>query len=303
MSSAARQPRSARLARSIVLPNGFRVRDILDFHRRDALAISERTRGDYLEKGLIWEGRPACLAIRFDGGRADITLSVDGASQANVSALTAMARRMLGLLQPVDDFERAYRTHPQLGALIIRQTGLRVPLLPTPFEALTWAITGQQISLAAAISLRRNLIQIAGSTHSCGLACYPDAQRVANLSETQLRRAGLSHAKARTMLSLSREIAEDRLPLDAWMIDVPVEEIRDSLQRMSGIGPWTVNYLLLRGFGWLDSSLHGDAAVRRKLQRLLGSTDKISEDHARSWLGNFSPWRALAAAHLWAMPP
>lgn len=103
------------------------------------------------------------------------------------------------------------------------------------------------------------------------------------------------------MILLSQELAANRLPLQQWMSRLPVAEIRETLLRLRGIGPWTVDYALLRGFGWLDGSLHGDAAVRRKLQRLLGSAEKVTEDYARRWLAEFSPWRALVAAHLWAM--
>lgn len=94
---------------------------------------------------------------------------------------------------------------------------------------------------------------------------------------------------------------EGRLPLDDWMRTLPVEEIRTQLEALHGIGPWTVNYALLRGFGWLDGSLHGDAAVRRGLQALLGQPEQVSEAQARAWLAEFSPWRALVGAHLWAM--
>jgi DNA-3-methyladenine glycosylase II len=50
----------------------------------------------------------------------------------------------------------------------------------------------------------------------------------------------------------------------------------------------------------MDGSLHGDVAVRRNIQTLLGTTEKISADEAQVWLQEFSPWRALVAAHLWA---
>ncbi len=44
-----------------------------------------------------------------------------------------------------------------------------------------------------------------------------------------------------------------------------------------------------------------DAAVRRGLQTLLQSSEPISETQASQWLAQFSPWRALVAAHLWAL--
>lgn len=301
-SRATEQKISQDVSCSIPLPDDFRVADVLNFHGRDALAVAERIDGHSLQKGLTWEGQPACLTICFDTGRADVQLAVDGITHITPDGLTRMTRRILGLTQRVEDFTHAYRTHPQLGPLIARLPGLRVPLSATPFEALTWAVTGQQISLVAAISLRRRLIEAAGVRHSTGLACYPNAERTMALSATDLHHAGFSRAKAQTLSMLSHQVAANRLPLDTWVATMPVDEMREQLLRLHGIGPWTVDYTLLRGFGWLDGSLHGDAAVRRKLQRLLGSTAAVTENFTRNWLAEFSPWRALVAAHLWSLP-
>jgi len=302
MSPSAQQRAAPGVACSIPLPDDFRVADVLAFHGRDALAVAELIDGHSLHKGLTWQGQPACLRIDFGPSRAEVRLTVDGATHTTPQELAGMARRILGLTQPVENFTRACRAHPQLGPLIDRLPGLRVPLSATPFEALTWAITGQQISLRAAIALRRRLIEAAGVRHSTGLACYPDAARVAALDASELHRAGFSRAKAQTIGLLSREVAANRLPLETWLTALPVDAMREHLLRLRGIGPWTVDYTLLRGFGWLDGSLHGDAAVRRKLQRLLGPAAAVTPDFTRRWLAQFSPWRALVAAHLWAMP-
>lgn len=287
---------------SLELPADYRVAELLAFHRRDTQALAERVRGDGLDKGVLWHGQPACLSIRFDVASVSACLMVDGAVAGDVGSLRGLVAHMLGLGQPVRDFETAHAGHPQLGPLLARQAGLRVPQAPTPFEALSWAISGQQISLPVAISLRRKLIQLAGRQHSSGLLCYPDAEAVVGLQESQLRAAGFSQAKAQALLLLSREIVAGHLPLDAWLANEPAEVITERLLALRGIGPWTVDYALLRGFARLDGSLHGDAAVRRQLQRLLGSADKLSQPFTRDWLAPFSPWRALVAAHLWAMP-
>lgn len=287
---------------TVELPADFRVGAVLAFHGRDPQAVAERIAGNCLHKGLSWEGRPACLTISFEGRQAKAELSIDGASSAEAAVLTKKLRHMLGLTQRVEDFEQQFRAHPQLGPLIERQRGLRVPQAATPFEALSWAIIGQQISVGAAVSIRRRLIQACGLVHSGGLLCHPDAEQVTRLNEADLRRAGFSQTKAQTLILLSRGVVSNKLPLDVWARSVPTDEIRETLLALRGIGPWTVNYALLRGFGWLDGSLHGDVAVRHKLQLLLGITEKISETFARDWLVEFSPWRALVAAHLWAMP-
>ncbi|MBS0542744.1 MAG: DNA-3-methyladenine glycosylase 2 [Proteobacteria bacterium] len=288
-----------------LLPAAFRRREILAFHRRDAQeiaeAVAESETDALLRKGLVWNGAPAHLQVRFRADCVEASMVIDGAGDpAGAERFEGMVHRMLGLAQEVDAFERRHRDHPQIGGLILRQAGLRVPVAATPFEALTWAVTGQQISLGVAVSLRRKLILAAGVRNSWGLMCYPDPDRVAALSVDALRQAGFSTAKANTLLTVARLAADGGLPLDAWLQAPPIAEIRRRLLDVRGIGPWTVDYTLLRGFGWMDGSLHGDAAVRRGLQALLGSEDRISESEACAWLAQFSPWRALLAAHLWA---
>lgn len=284
------------------LPATFRPDDILAFHRRDPQATAERIADAQLEKGLLWRGSPACLSIRFAPGKAHAQLSVEGSTdEADPPVFAAMVHRMLGLTQDVEAFEARYRDHPEIGRLITAQAGLRVPLAATPFEALSWAITGQQISVHAAVSLRRKLILAAGVRHANGLFCYPDAQRILQLSADTLRAAGFSTSKAQSHQLLARHVADGSLPLDAWVRDFPGEDVvRERLEALRGIGPWTVNYALLRGFGWLDGSLHGDAAVRRGLRTLLNAAEPLSEAQAKAWLAPFSPWRALVGAHLWA---
>lgn len=286
----------------IKLPKGFRRSDVLAFHRRDSEQVAERIDNSVLEKGLIWEGHAACLSLRFNNASVAAELAIDGRVGAEVGqSMQRTVRRMLGLTQRVEVFERAYREHPLIGALLQRHSGLRVPLTATPFEALTWAITGQQISVSAAVSVRRNLIRAAGLRHSSGLWCFPQAAQIATLTEVQLRRLGYSKTKARTLVELSEQVETGRLPLHDWIDTPPEDEIRDRLLAIRGVGPWTVSYALLRGFGCLDGSLHGDVAVRRNLQVLLNRKDKIGEAEAQAWLAAFSPWRALVAAHLWAL--
>ncbi|CAH9018582.1 DNA-3-methyladenine glycosylase family protein [Candidatus Nitrosacidococcus sp. I8] len=284
------------------LPRGFHGHNILVFHDRDSEQTAERV--DYsknlLEKGILWQGLPACLTLQFKSKQVVATLQVDGDRDISELEALSMVRRMLGLNQNINNFEKTYYQHPQLGALLKKQAGLRVPVSSTPFEALVWAITGQQISLAAAISIRRKLIKILNIKHSSGIYCHPDAEAFSHLDQDKLRSIGYAKTKAKTLLNLSQGVMENTLPLDNWLAQqTSVEEISQKLIEVPGIGPWTISYGLLRGYSWLDGSLHGDAGMRRGLQKLLGLESKITAEEAEKWLAPFSPWRALVAAHLW----
>lgn len=284
---------------AIDLPADYSTANFIAYHLRDPAQISERWHDGVLYKALSWNGKAACLALTFTDTQVTAHFDCDH-SDIDRAALDAMLRKMLGLDQDIVNFERAAVRHPQLGPLVQQQRGLRVPASATPFEALVWAIVGQQISVQAAISIRRRLVQAVGTRHSTGLWSHPDAHTVATTSPDTLRNAGLSAAKVRTLLAASQAIVQGELCLSDPIDTLAAQKLQDQLTSIRGIGPWTADYTLLRGYGWLDGSLHGDAAVRRSLRAILQQETPVSADYTREWLTEFSPWRALAAAHLWA---
>ena len=305
------------------LPQPYRWQEFLAFHGRDAQQRSELLQAaeQRLFKALIWHGQPALLVLQWNQERVQARLHVpDAVAQDMASSqqeLQAMLQRMLGLAYPPSALLQAHGSHPELGPLLARQAGLHVPASPTPFEALSWAIMGQQISVAVAVSLRRKLIEAAGlrlheqtqklQPEAAHLLAYPDAVQVLTLDVEQLRALSFSQAKAQTLRSVAKAVVDGELPLDAWAGQsaqemwsaTAVEAVAGRLLAIKGIGPWTVNYCLLRGYGWPDGSLHGDVAVRRAIG-LLQQKEKPDALAARIWLDQFQPFRALVAAHLWA---
>ena len=72
------------------------------------------------------------------------------------------------------------------------------------------------------------------------------------------------------------------------------------LLAIKGIGPWTVNYALLRGYGYPDCSLEGDVAIRTAFHRLLGGEARPDIPTTQRLLERYAPHRTMAAAYLWA---
>ena len=286
------------------LPLNFRADSILAFHARDREALAEQVGAATLRKGIWWRGQPVCLQIDFAPRQAQVQWQTAAGDQDQDQArheALPLVRRMLGLTQDIEAFEAKFSAHPSLGPVLREQSGLRVPVAGTPFEALAWAIMGQQISVAAAVSLRRRLIRAADLRHRSGLYCHPHADQVLALGLERLRAAGLSQSKAQSLLAVAEGVQSGALPLDDWAgaPQLPAAQIAQALLAIKGIGPWTVSYTLLRGFGWLDGSLHGDVVVRHGIARLLQT--EVDQPRAQAWLAPFAPWRALVGAHLWAM--
>lgn len=290
--------------RTLVLPPHYRLQDVLAFHRRDSESVAEQVDEQSLRKGLLLDGSAAVLSISFDATHAPTSaryqLDVDGATSSAAKAqLEGVLHSVLGLRLDPQPFCDSAADDALFGALTRAQPGLRVVQSATLFEALTWAIIGQQINLTFAIALRRTLIQQAGRQHSSGLWCYPDAAAVAALDVEALTSRKFSRAKAETVLRLARLVADGTLQLELSASN-SIEQVSAALLAVKGIGPWTVNYGLLRGYGYADCSLHGDVAVRAALQHLLGEDSKPDMARTEQILARYTPHRTMAAAHLWA---
>ena len=274
------------------LPKHFCRSEFLQFHGHSGYAVSEEIHEMTFKKGMLWNGKPLCLEFDFsDESSAQITMvdliKVDADFQR-------MLDHFLTATQPIGVFEQHFADHPELGDIIREQNGLAMTTMATPFEALSWAIVSQQVSIKAARSLRKRFVEAVGIRHDTGLFCYPDAKSMLALTVDDLRSAGLSRTKSQTLLDVSQRICAGEICLDISKRDKLIHD----LLSVKGIGMWTVNYTLLRGFACLDSSLHGDLAIRKSLALLLDA-DFVTEKEALAWLEKLQPYRSLAAVHLW----
>lgn len=283
---------------SIPLPPGYQSADVLSFHSRDAEGVAEQVSPGRIRKGVLLDGVPVLLDVTLTPEAALCDVQADGALTATSGAMVDDALlNILGLRIDPAPFLALAGDDALIGALARRRPGMRIVQSATVFEALTWAIIGQQINLAFAIALRRTFILQAGRQHSSRLWCYPEARDVAALDVDDLTARKFSRSKAETLLRLARLIDQGELSLAR---DDEIAQASAALLAVKGIGPWTVNYALLRGYGYADCSLHGDVAIRAALQLLLGEDAKPDIARTEALLERYKPHRTMAAAHLWA---
>src|SRR6202012_3650422 len=91
--------------------------------------------------------------------------------------------------------------------------GLRLPLLPTGFDALCWGIIGQQINIKFASSLRREIVALAGEKIGDRKA-HPTPAAVADIDVAPLAARRYSRSKARYLIDAAQAVAEGRLDIE-----------------------------------------------------------------------------------------
>jgi len=283
------------MERIIPLPPGYRAAEILAYHGRDPASLSERVTGSRIEKPVVVGGIPVLATIEIAGDTARLTVD-HPLSEVDEAAVEAMARRMLGLVTDPAAFE----AHPATSALVGARQGLRIPLTATVFEALCWAVIGQQINLTFAAALRREMVDLAGIRHApSGLVAHPGPAEVAAIDPAALAARRFSRAKARYLTGVAAAVAAGEPDLDA-LAQQEAGAIEAALVALPGIGPWTARYVLLRGFGHADTAPIGDSGLATGLQRLHGLDRRPTPPEQEAAMQAFAPHRSLATVHLWA---
>lgn len=181
------------------------------------------------------------------------------------------------------------RRDPHLAAVVARHGAPPLWDRPPGFETLVQIILEQQISLSAGRAAYGRLKRLARAV---------TPERVAALSESDLRGAGLTRQKSAYIRDIARAIVAGQFDPDAIAV-LDDAQARAALLRLRGVGAWTADiYLLmalLRADIWPSGDLALVAAMREvKRLRRSPSSDRIDRI-TRAW----SPWRAVAARVLW----
>ncbi len=179
-----------------------------------------------------------------------------------------------------------------LGSLAASQPGVRVPGGFDGFEVGMRAIAGQQVSVRMMVTLLGRIaarygLPLDGAPKGLRVA-FPDASTLAGAGVDEVASLGMPKSRARTIVALAGAVA-DGLDLSP---NADVEATLATLRGIPGIGPWTAQYIALRGLGWPDAFLPGDLGVKRALGE---SSEARVLAHAERW----RPWRAYAVIQLW----
>lgn len=290
-------PRAESVA--LALPAGYALGRFFASVGRDPHSLSERLDDLCFHAATRLDGRPILLRLDFaTPGMAALDLSPIPAGPLRAEAAARVAR-LLGLAQDAEGFARLAKKLG-LGRLVAGRESLRLVQTLQPWDSLLWAILGQQINLPFAFRLRRTLTELAGEPVGDGLLAPPTPAAVASLSEDTLRARQFSGQKIRYLRETAGLVAAGSLDLEKLAAG-SATRAEQALREVRGLGPWTVNYLMMRGLGFADCTPYGDTGLTSGLQKLLSLDLRPDVDATRRLMLPFSPHRSLATAHLWQL--
>lgn len=218
--------------------------------------------------------------------------------EENRSDIEIVVARLFNLNLDLLPFYEAVKRDRIMSQIIRRLWGLHSPSTATVFEALVDSIIEQQISLKAAWSMQRRVIEAFGDAMNLQgrtYFAYPVPEKLAAATIDQLRACGLSGRKAEYVQGVAK-LVQDGLDLESFR-SWGEEEIIEELSRIRGVGIWTAEMTMIRGMQKYDAFPADDIGLRRIIAHYYGG-EKISGDEARRTASAWSGWRGLASFYL-----
>ena len=210
--------------------------------------------------------------------------------------------RIIGADQNPSDFYEFAASDDILKPLVNLFKGLHIPQTLTVYEGLITAIIGQQINTNVASMLRSLIIELYGvSTSINGETFYsfPTPQSIAEIGVEELVNNKFSRRKAEYIHSISEKEATGQIDLES-IKRMTIEEATETLTCLRGVGPWTIQWLLIRSLGFSDGFPSGDLALQKILGESLNTREKMTSEEALAFSQRWTPYRSWATTFIFA---
>ncbi len=166
----------------------------------------------------------------------------------------------------------------------------RSPSELSHFESLVESVISQQLAVRAADTIHGRLVSLAGGKIT--------PAKIAKLADTDLRTAGLSGAKAKTIKGLSNAALSGEVAINKLHL-INDEDVDEQLNSLWGIGPWTVDMFMIFQLGRMDIWPTGDLGVRRGWEKIHRLKEQIEPKKLHTRGEKFRPHRSVVAWYCW----
>jgi DNA-3-methyladenine glycosylase II len=182
----------------------------------------------------------------------------------------------------------------KLSKIIDRVGPFRMPLSDeqTLFQSLLRSIVYQQLSGKAAGTIHQRILQLFPGKRAT-------AKTLLTLSDESLRGAGMSRNKVAAARDLAAKSVDKTIPNRRALEKMDDAEVIERLTTVRGIGPWTVEVLLIFHFGRADVLPVTDLGIRKGFTIMHGGEELPEPAALLAYGERWRPYRSVASWYLW----
>ena len=250
-----------------------------------------------LRTAVRLDKKPLVMEVRQINKRP-VQLKVSCNDNDYIGTIKKLAEWVLFAELNLRGFYRVSHRNKKINHIVKRLHGLK-PMRPASlFEMAVIAVIEQQISLIASYRIRERMIKRFGDSID-GLWAFPCVETLAEAAVDELMACGLSKRKAEYIRGLALKVCDRSVDLNT-LKTMSDEDVRQYMTSIRGFGPWSADYILIRGLGRTDCVPANDLALRTTVGKYLGDGTRLSPEKVREVLEPFAPYRGMAAFYLLA---
>jgi DNA-3-methyladenine glycosylase II len=163
----------------------------------------------------------------------------------------------------------------------------------SPYESLVRAVAYQQLNGTAAATILGRVIKLFPGQR------FPRPEDILATADEKLRGAGLSRAKVAAIKDIAAKTIEGLVPTRRAISTMSEVEIIERLTAVRGVGPWTVEMLLIFTLGRTDVLPTTDYGVRKGFALTYGWKELPSPKELLEFGERWRPHRTTAAWYFW----
>ncbi|MBI4650859.1 DNA-3-methyladenine glycosylase 2 family protein [Candidatus Desantisbacteria bacterium] len=220
--------------------------------------------------------------------------------EENIEIIKKQIQKICNTQTDIREFYKTIKKDNTLSKISSNFSGLKPPLAASLFEAMIIAITEQQLNISVAISQRTKLVKNFGekvSFENKEYYSFPSFKHIADLSSGKIHKLGFSSKKAEYMILAAKLINENQIN-EEQLKCMDIENARCKLMSFHGIGPWTAEYILLRGLNRCDVSMLSDAGIKKAISFFYFKNKEPDIKELLELSNNWGKYKGYAAFYL-----
>jgi DNA-3-methyladenine glycosylase II len=285
----------------IPLPQEFSFELALTFLKRSPRELLHKVSDNTIEKALRIGNNIVVFSISRDKDDLVIEFLTGRPTASEANDVVKYVREWLDMDTDLKPFYEMSQKDKLLKNLVNTFYGYRIVGQPDLFESVVWAVLGQQINLAFAYTLKQKFVEEFGGTIVVKEETYhlfPTPEVVAKLTPEQLLPLQFSRQKAAYTINIAKAFSSGMMSKEI-IAGLPLNEAKDRLMQIKGIGNWTANYALMKTFRHADAFPLEDAGIHNAIKNLKKMSRKPTLDEVKRIFKKYKGWEAYATLYLW----
>lgn len=286
---------------TVPVPKEFSFDQALSFLKRSPRELLHQVDGETVHKALRVDDDVVAIAVSFEKKKVRIDVLAESLTPTQQEEVIAYVREWFDLDTDLKPFYAMAEKDKLLKDLVQQYYGYRIVGQPDLYEAVTWAMLGQQINVAFAYTLKQRFVEHFGASLQMmdkKYYLFPVAEAVAVLSPDVLMPLQYSRQKAAYTITIAEAFASGTVSKES-LKGLPLQEAKERLMKIKGVGNWTANYALMKTFRYPDAFPLEDAGLYNVVKKYKKLDRKPTPDEMKKVFKKYKGWEAYATLYLW----